>query len=444
MEKRLVGWRGGAVAPKLFLLFTAYYLLPAGTLVWADDPGLKAEIEVLKERLAKLEEKLSAGEGDQIVPPTAGEGAAVIQLPSGLQGVQMSGFIDTTFTYNLNEPETNINTLRVFDTRANSFMLNNAELVIEKPVSSGSPVGFRTDIDWGTDAEVVGSVTTGLGANAHTHGETPETAVSDEVELQQAYVEYLAPVGNGLDVKAGKFVTLHGAEVIESKDNWNISRSYLFGYAIPFSHTGIRTAYPWTERFSTMVGVSNGWDLVDDTNQGKTIELGFASTPLDGVTLGSTYMVGAEQAGDNSHQRHLLDIVLGWQPIEPLQLKLNYDYGSEDDGASAVVHDNAVWQGLAAYARYAVNDRLALAARGEFFNDADGVRTAFTSGINGITDDDIKLYEFTLTGEYKLHEHLIGRLEYRHDTANARIFRSDDQGQRSYQDTIAMEFIAPF
>ena len=36
----------------------------------------------------------------------------------------------------------------------------------------------------------------------------------------------------------GKFVTSAGAEVIESKDNWNYSRSLLFAYAIPYWHFG--------------------------------------------------------------------------------------------------------------------------------------------------------------------------------------------------------------
>ena len=395
---------------------------------WAADPGVQAEIEILKERLAKLEAKLSEG---GIVPPTSGEGgSAMVMLPSGLQGVQMSGFIDTSYTYNFNTPETTTNTLRVFDTQANSFMINNAQLTIEKPVSAESPAGFKTELMFGTDAEVVGGVTTGLGT------------LTSELEIQEAYAEYLAPLGNGLDLKAGKFATLHGAEVIESKDNWNISRSILFGYAIPFTHTGLRAAYPVSNTFTVLAGVSNGWDLVDDSNQAKTTELGFTSTPVEHVTLGSTYMFGAEQAGDNHHGRHLIDLVLGWQPIDPLQLKLNYDYAVEDDAAG--LHNNAMWQGLAGYARYALTDKAAVSLRGEFFNDADGVRTAIATGVNGIVDDDIKMYEFTLTGEYQFNPHLLGRLEFRHDKANAGVYRHQDIGQVSYQDTLAFEVIAPF
>jgi len=47
-----------------------------------------------------------------------------------------------------------------------------------------------------------------------------------------------------LTIIGGKFVTLAGAEVINSTLDTNYSRSILFGYAIPFSHTGARSAMP--------------------------------------------------------------------------------------------------------------------------------------------------------------------------------------------------------
>ncbi len=42
----------------------------------------------------------------------------------------------------------------------------------------------------------------------------------------------------GLTLKGGKFVTLLGQKVIESPNNLNFSRGYLFGLAIPLTHTG--------------------------------------------------------------------------------------------------------------------------------------------------------------------------------------------------------------
>ncbi len=416
--------------------------------VWADDPTTasdKADLEVLKARLEKLEKKIADQETAASKAPAGSPDAAIISLPSGLKGVQMSGFVDTSASYNFNAPQTLKNALRVFDTESQSLLINNAELNIQKPVSADSPFGFKTSLMFGTDAPIVGVVTTGLGTG------------TEQVELKDAYAEYLVPIGEGLDVMVGKFATMHGAEVIESMNDWNFSRSYLFGFAIPFTHTGVRATYAWTKWLSTTLGVDNGWDVVKDNNQGKTIETEVVLTPNDKMSLTTNYMVGPEQPsasgvasrGSNSHNRQLIDMVASYQPIEPLQLKANFDYGFEQKGVG--IGKNASWVGLAGYARYALTNWWALATRAEWFHDADGVRTAFrpvgtfgTGSINGISGLDLKLWEMTFTNEFKINPHLIGRLEYRHDQASEKVFRRGDVGLRPYQDTIGVEFIAPF
>jgi hypothetical protein len=76
--------------------------------------------------------------------------------------------------------------------------------------------------------------------------------------IQQAYVSVLA--GSRLQLDAGKFVTPLGAEVIESQDNWNYSRSVLFGYAIPFYHVGLRATLPAGDKLSFAGYLVNGWN----------------------------------------------------------------------------------------------------------------------------------------------------------------------------------------
>jgi hypothetical protein len=73
-------------------------------------------------------------------------------------------------------------------------------------------------------------------------------------DLQEAYVSFLLPLGDGLIVKGGKFVTLLGYEVIESPNNLNFSRGYLFALAIPLTHTGGLLSYTFGEQFSVTAG----------------------------------------------------------------------------------------------------------------------------------------------------------------------------------------------
>lgn len=382
---------------------------------WADTTSdLQQEIAALKQRLQTLEARVAA----QQAAPAAPAGG----LPAFASGVRLSGFADASYVFNFNEPKSRKNTVRVFDTEANGFQPHAFELVLEKPVSAESPVGFRADVDFGADAEVVGSVTTGLGST------------TDEIDLQQAYAEVLWGIGQGLDMKFGKFVTAHGAEVIESKDNWNFSRSFLFGFAIPFTHTGVRFSYPWTSWLTTLFGVSNGWDVVDDNNTGKSVEGGATMSLTPKTSLGVVGMVGPEQTGDNHDTRHLLDVVASYAPSDRLAFKINYDYGHEEDGAIEGQKDT-YWSGVAGYARYQWNDWYATAIRGEYFVDADGIRTA--------QNRDVRLWELTLTNEFKVYRDLISRLEYRHDFASEKIF-TDGGGVDRTQDTVSVEMIYPF
>src|SRR5262249_57753422 len=66
----------------------------------------------------------------------------------------------------------------------------------------------------------------------------------------------------GLSIKGGKFVTLLGAEVIEPWSNFNMSRSFLFSFAIPFTTTGALVSYPITDKISVTGGPIMGWDQV--------------------------------------------------------------------------------------------------------------------------------------------------------------------------------------
>src|SRR5258708_30516621 len=88
--------------------------------------------------------------------------------------------------------------------------------------------------------------------------------------LKEDYFSYLAPVGSGLQVDVGKFVTPMGAEVIESKDNWNYSRGLLFSYAIPYYHFGVRAKYTFNPKYNVTGFIVNGWNNVVDNNTGKT------------------------------------------------------------------------------------------------------------------------------------------------------------------------------
>ncbi|MGQ4828462.1 outer membrane beta-barrel protein, partial [Enterococcus faecalis] len=65
----------------------------------------------------------------------------------------------------------------------------------------------------------------------------------NQFDIVEAYVNAHLPIltSGGVDIKAGQFVTLEGAEVIDATGDFFYSHTYIFNFGIPFKHTGILT-----------------------------------------------------------------------------------------------------------------------------------------------------------------------------------------------------------
>ena len=134
-----------------------------------------------------------------------------------------------------------------------------------------------------------------------------------------------------MQINVGKFVTPAGAEVIETKDNWNYSRGLLFALAIPYFHFGASAKYAFNPKFAVTGYLVNGWNNSVDNNSGKTTGFSAAWTPNAKFSLVQNYLVGPEQFNDNCDFRHLSDTVVTYSPNAKLSFMANYDYGKDHD-----------------------------------------------------------------------------------------------------------------
>jgi predicted porin len=232
----------------------------------------------------------------------------------------------------------------------------------------------------------------------------------------------------------GKFITHIGAEVIEGYDGWNsnFSRSFLFGLAIPFTHTGLRASYDINDQLSVLGVIANGWDNTTDNNDSKSIGFQVAYSPSDDLSILFNWMGGNEQDDSDHEFRQIFDIVVDVAVSNQLSLQFNLDYGTEED--EGVGGGTAEWFGLAGIVRYDVNKWFSMNFRAEFFNDNDGVRT-------GTIGQD--LWEITITPEFRINNNMVVRVEYRHDDSNRLTF-DDGAGVSDSQDTIALNALVYF
>jgi len=350
--------------------------------------------------------------------PVFAEEAKGLKADDVKKALGMSIYLQGGYTYNGNAVDSGAgeeNSLRVFDHKANSFGLDLAQVVFSKDPATGV-AGFKVKLSAGETAKWIHS--RGLSGAAATTA-TGEDA--NPFDVTEAYMSYTAAVGKGVRFDFGKMATYHGAEVIEAKDNANYSRSFLFNYAIPFTHTGLKVGYGFTDTLSASLHIVNGWDNSADNNTGKTYGVSVAYAPADAFSGYINLMTGAEQDHSNN-KRNLVDIVATIKPMKKLAIILNGDYATDEKAASG---DDAKWSGISAIAKYDISDTQGVAVRAEYFNDEDGVRTGTVQ----------KLKEVTLTWETKLDGGLIVRPEFRHDESDQYSF---DSGAKKTQDTIAL------
>ncbi|HCY20047.1 MAG TPA: hypothetical protein DHU69_09965, partial [Deltaproteobacteria bacterium] len=253
------------------------------------------------------------------------------------------------------------------------------------------------------------------------------------VDIQQAYVRYVAPVGNGLALDLGKFITEMGAEVIEGYDAWNYnySRSLLFYYTIPFTHTGLRGTYKFNDKVSLIGQIVNGWDNVADNNNGKTLCAHLMLTPMANTTLSLKLITGPEQTNNTDNIRDVYNINLTTNPIDKLTFNLDLVFGAEESDPNNIVNPNtdSEWSGVAGIVRYAASERYAINVRAEIFEDGDGARTG--------TQQD--MWEVTVTPEFTIKKNLVVRPEYRHDASDKKVFdKGDKTADKKTQDTVAI------
>src|SRR5437870_4285419 len=163
-------------------------------------------------------------------PDTAKSGPASV-----LGNFELGGLVDGYYDYYSTKPEGDA-TFRNFDTRHNAVRFSMGQIWLTKTPTGDSRAGMNVKFNFGHAATMINAA-------------EPSTVTALKY-IEQAYASALLPVGKGLQIDAGKYVTHNGAEVIEAKDNWNYSRGLLFALAIPYYHTGVRATYSFNDKVS--------------------------------------------------------------------------------------------------------------------------------------------------------------------------------------------------
>jgi hypothetical protein len=349
-------------------------------------------------------------------------------------GISISGFLDTSYEWSSNHPHKPANISgRYFDKDYNKIDFNDFNLTIEKPEKDWG-VGFKLVGDFGRMGELLREATLW---NAKLQRQP-------SAELREAYITFTLPIGEGLQVKAGKWVTTLGTEILPAPGayNDNFSRSFLFNYAVPLTHAGTLFTYPALKTLTINGGIVTGWDNPNENNGMPSFLTGLTYSPTDKFALASNLIFGPEEDNDSGHYRVTWSNVATITPTDPLTLQLEYTLGSEASAETPTGIQQAWWYGFSGIATYSWTDRFSTAVRGEVFVDAQAFRTGGLSALKPLHN--VTLGEMTFTGSYKFTKMLMGRAEFRQDWANHGVFQKSVTGADANQTTLALQLVYTF
>jgi hypothetical protein len=316
--------------------------------------------------------------------------------PAPAATFKLGGYAETFLSHNFEDPDNHITNDRGFDNREGRVAIENVAV------------------------DATGSVGALSGRVTLQAGLTPDTYYASEPgdpawrHVQQAYAGTTVPVGKGLLVEGGIFLSPIGVENVPVKDNWNWSRSDVF-FALPFYHAGIRATLPLSPTATAMVMICKGWNDVVDDNSSPSL---MAQLQLEGpknLEAAVLYMGGSERpagAPEGQPWRHLVDTWARFHATEALALQVEADVGLEDNrfGRSS-------WVDGALYARYKARPFLNLAARVDAFWESipDGATPIFFGAS--------RVASATLTVDVRpLPDHVAAMLELRRDWATSDIY----------------------
>jgi hypothetical protein len=223
---------------------------------------LEQENQELRQRLDKLEHLM---EKEGLKP--SGSGAAADPPVSALTDVTLSGFVSTSYFYDVGNSKDSHPTGYLWNTSLNSFTINKIKLTLASPTVNKDKwdAAYRVSFIWGQDASTVDT------------GSVGDAGFS---WLREAYLELNVPIGTGLDIKAGELISLLNYESGDGgAANGNFSQGYQWYYTGNPPAGAVQLGYDINDMFGFKVRLQNGLYTGPVDTGAKTFVGGFYVQP---------------------------------------------------------------------------------------------------------------------------------------------------------------------
>jgi len=280
--------------------------------------------------------------------------------------VTIGAFVDGYYAYDFDRPPAIDRAYTTQPARHNEFNINLA--YVEAKVD-GARVHGRLALQAGTSVQsnYAGEPTVGTvsGSSLSRH-------------IQEAFAGYR--VAGKLWIDGGIFFSHIGNETWISRDDWTYSRSFVADFT-PYYETGVRALWQATPALTVTGVVVNGWQNISETNSDKAIGIRLDCAISPAVTVSYDDFIGNEQPDSvPSRLRIFNEVLLKAQVSRTFGIELTADYGLQHRATGS--GNDAFYIG-AVVARYALDSKVALNGRVEYFGDRNGILTSVPPGASG-------------------------------------------------------------
>jgi hypothetical protein len=333
-------------------------------------------------------------------------------LLTSLSATTISGYVDTSAVWNPGTGNANPAPYAFNNGKQNGFNIDDVDIKLAKPFDQGKwSAGYVAELNYGPDAM-------GIDAGAY--------------PIRQAYVDLEVPVGNGIELKLGRWDNILGYEVNDSMSDPNWTRSYGYSFE-PTEHTGVLASYQFASWISLEVGGADELTTIGGINSRPESRRAFVSlltltAPDNWGFLKGSALYGGLDYGPGAYGNPVPGGVGGdtteWYagvtlntPVTGLTFGASYDSMSDVDVAGA---DAGYFEAFAGYASYKLSDKASINGRAEYAHGqalgaaADADNIGFYAGGTPANPLD-KVIALTGTFEYDLWANVMSRLEIRWD-----------------------------
>jgi hypothetical protein len=314
----------------------------------------------------------------------------------------VSGYLETYYVYDFNKPENNTRPRFIYSlNRHNEVNLNLGFI-------RGS---YNTD-----NVRANLAVMTGTYANANL---AAEPGVLKNIYEANGGVKISST--KNLWVDAGIFASHIGFESAIGKDCWNLTRSILADNT-PYYEAGVKISYTSTNGKWFLSGlVLNGWQRIQRVEGNSLPSFGTQITfkPTSSITLNSSSFIGTDKPDSARQMRYFHNFYAIFQLSAKIGLTVGFDYGVQQKSSNTA--STNPWMSPVIIARFSLTDKVAVAVRGEYYEDKAGViiRTGTPNGF--------KTTGLSANFDYQIRSNALWRVEIRSLMSKDEIFTRNNE-----------------